>query len=69
MVYVTGICFIAAAIAIIINKYKKMACYFLALLLICIILTIHLTPAIKDGNYPQLLKDGALAMAAINYWK
>jgi len=64
-VYVTGICFIAAAVAIIINKYKKLACYLLALLLIVFILAIHLMPAIKEGNYPQLLKDGALAMAAI----
>jgi len=64
-VYITGICFIAAAIAIIINKYKKMACYLLALLLIVFVVTIHLTPAVKEGNYPQLLKDGALAMAAI----
>ena len=64
-VYITGICFIAAAVAIVINKYKKLACYLLALLLIVFILTIHLMPAIKEGIYPQLLKDGALAMAAI----
>ena len=64
-VYITGIGFLAAAIAIIINKYKKLACYLLAVMLIIFVLTIHLMPAIKDHNYPQLLKDGALAMAAI----
>ena len=64
-VYITGAGFLAAGIAIIINKYKAVACYLLALMLFIFILTIHLMPAIKDHNFTQPLKDLALAMAAI----
>lgn len=63
--YITGVGFVAAAIAIILNKFKKMACYLLALMLIIFILTIHLMPAINDRNFYQPLKDAGLAMAAI----
>ncbi|MGC4100600.1 hypothetical protein [Ferruginibacter sp.] len=63
-VYITGIGFLLAAVAIIINKQKKLACYLLALMLIIFILTIHLMPAINQGKFDQPLKDGALAMAA-----
>lgn len=63
-VYVAGAALILAAIAIIINKYKMLACYLLAALLIVFVLTLHLKPAM-DGNMGNLLKDTGLAMAAI----
>jgi putative oxidoreductase len=64
-VYVTGIGFLLAALAIIINKNKKLACYLLALMLVIFILAIHLMPAINQGKFDQPLKDAGLAMAAI----
>jgi len=64
-VYITGIGFLLAAVAILINKYKKTACYLLALMLLVFILTIHLMPAINQGKFDQPLKDAGLAMAAI----
>ena len=63
-IYITGAAFIAAALAIIINKFKTPACYLLALMLLVFVFTLHLQPAM-DGNPGQLLKDTALAMAAI----
>ncbi len=63
--YVTGAGFIAAAIAIIINKFKTLGCYLLAAMLIVFIITIHLEGALKKGDLYQLLKDVGLAMAAI----
>jgi putative oxidoreductase len=63
--YVTGIAFLAAGIAIIINKFRKLACYLLALMLIIFILTVHLDDVLHFKNLYQPLKDGALAMAAI----
>jgi uncharacterized membrane protein len=63
-IYITGGAFIAAALAIIINKFKTPACYLLALMLLVFVFTLHLQPAM-DGNPGQLLKDTALAMAAI----
>jgi uncharacterized membrane protein len=63
-IYISGGGLIAAALAIIINKYKTLACYLLAALLLIIVFTIQLKPAM-DGNPGQLLKDIALAMAAI----
>jgi len=64
-VYITGAGFLAAGIAIVINKFKRLACYLLALMLFIFILTIHLMPAIKEHSFTQPLKDLALAMAAI----
>ncbi|MGG9964335.1 hypothetical protein [Ferruginibacter sp. SUN106] len=63
--YITGAGFLLAGIAILINKFKKLACYLLALMLFIFILTIHLMPAINDHNFAQPLKDAGLAMAAI----
>ncbi len=63
-IYFTGAALIAAALAILINKFKKMACYLLAILLLIFVFTLHLKPAI-DGNPGNLLKDAGLAMAAI----
>ena len=63
-IYVTGGGLILAAIAILINKFKRLACYLLALMLLIFVFTLHLKPAM-DGNMGALLKDAALAMAAI----
>lgn len=63
-VYITGAALIAAALAIIINKFKKPACYLLALMLLIFVFMLHLKPAM-DGNPGALLKDLALSMAAI----
>ena len=63
-VYVIGAALILAAIAIIINKYKTLACYLLAAMLIVFVFTLHLKPAM-DGNLGNLLKDTGLAMCAI----
>jgi uncharacterized membrane protein len=63
-IYITGGGLIAAALAIIINKFKKPACYLLAIMLLIFVFTLHLHPAL-DGNPGSLLKDTALAMAAI----
>ncbi|MBK7432819.1 MAG: DoxX family protein [Chitinophagaceae bacterium] len=63
-IYVTGAGLVAAAIAILINKYKTMACYLLAAMLLVFVFTLHLKPAM-DGNLGNLLKDTGLAMAAI----
>lgn len=63
-VYVTGCALIAAALAILINKFTRPACYLLAVLLLLFVLLLHLKPAL-DGNLGNLLKDSALAMAAI----
>ena len=63
-IYITGGALVAAALAILINKVKATACYLLALMLLIFVFTLHLQPAI-DGNPGSLLKDTALAMAAI----
>ncbi len=63
-IYVTGAGLVAAALAILINKFKQAACYLLALMLLIFVFTLHLKPAM-DGNLAPLLKDTALAMAAI----
>lgn len=63
-VYITGTALILAAIAIIINKYKTLACYLLAAMLLVFVFTIHLQPAL-NGDMGNLLKDSGLAMAAI----
>lgn len=63
-IYATGSALIAAALAILINKFKTLACYLLAAMLLIFVFTLHLQPAL-DGNPGMLLKDSALAMAAI----
>ncbi len=63
-IYITGAGLIAAALAMIINKAKRPACYLLAAMLLIFVFTVHLKSAM-DGNPGQLLKDAALAMAAI----
>jgi putative oxidoreductase len=63
-IYITGAGLIAAALAIIINKFKRPACYLLAIMLLIFVFALQLKPAM-DGNPGSLLKDTALAMAAI----
>ncbi len=63
--YISGAGFLLAAIAIIINKYKRMACYLLAVMVIILILTVRLQPAINQGMLERPLLDGNVAMAAI----
>lgn len=63
-VYLTGAVLLVAALAILINKLKTIACYLLAAMLLVFVFTLHLQPAM-DGNPGQLLKDSGLAMAAI----
>lgn len=70
-VYITGIGFILAAIAILINVQTKLACYLLAGMLLVFIVTIHV-PAMMEGDpvskqmaMLMMLKDVGLVMAAL----
>lgn len=63
--YITGICLLLAAIAILLNNsLTRVACYLLALMLIIFICTLHVKTAL-DGNPRNLLTDLAMAMGAI----
>jgi uncharacterized membrane protein len=71
-VYVTGTSFVLAAIAIFINKIKRLAGYLLALLLFIITITIQLMGllnttevAVKAMFMTNLFKDLAMALCAI----
>lgn len=63
-IYLTGAGFILAALAILVNKLKKLACYLLAAMWLIFVFTLHLQPAL-NGNPAELLKDTGLAMTAI----
>ena len=63
-IYITGTGLILAAIAIIINKYTRLACYLLAAMLLIFVFTLHLKPLL-NGSFTNVLKDTAMAMAAI----
>jgi uncharacterized membrane protein len=63
-IYFTGVCLIAAAIAIIIDKNTRLACYLLAAMLLIFGFTIHLRPSFAN-TFSLFLKDAAMAMAAI----
>ena len=63
-IYITGGALIAAGLAILINKFTRIACYLLAAMLLTFVFLLHLKPAM-DGNMGNLLKDTGLAMAAI----
>lgn len=72
MVYISGAGFLLAAVAFIIDRYAKIAGYLLSLLLLIIVFSvdlpgiIHATRvAVKMLFVTSLLKDAALAMAAI----
>jgi putative oxidoreductase len=63
-IYFTGACLILAAIAILINKYTRLACYLLAAMFLIFVFTLHLKPLLS-GSFTHLLKDTAMAMGAI----
>ncbi|MCP9750127.1 hypothetical protein [Ferruginibacter sp. HRS2-29] len=71
-VYITGIGFVLASVAILINKQTKLACYLLAAMLLIFIFTIHV-PTIASGKDEAtkqmalllMLKDVGLTMAAV----
>jgi len=58
-VYVTGAVFLVAAIGILADLKKTLACYCLAAMLLIFAFTVHLRMPI------EALKDGALAMCAL----
>ena len=66
-VYITGSLLIAAALALIINKYAKAAGFLLGLMLLVFILSIHV-PALLGGDQSAMsgfLKDFSLMAAAM----
>ncbi|MGZ5255640.1 MAG: hypothetical protein ACXWCT_14610 [Flavitalea sp.] len=71
-IYISGVAFILASIAILINFQTKIACYLLALMLLIFIGTIHI-PVIATGETEEIrqtalimmLKDVGLVMAAL----
>ena len=58
-IYITGAVFILAAIGILADLKKVLACYLLAGMLLLFALTVHL------DNHIDALKDAALAMCAL----
>lgn len=70
-VYFTGVCLVAASVAILSKRYARLACLLLAALLWVFILTVHL-PGVADPETMQeslisLLKDMALSGGALAY--
>lgn len=71
-VYLSGIGFLLAALAFIIDRYAKIAGYLLAILLLIIVFAVDIPGIIHASSTPikmlfvtNMLKDAALAMAAI----
>jgi uncharacterized membrane protein len=62
-IYITGACFILAAIAILTDIKKTLACYLLAAMLLVFVFTIHIK--LFDSNPFSALKDVAIAMCAL----
>ncbi len=66
-VYLTGIALLAASISIFIEKYARLACILLGVMLIIFVLSMHL-PGVLGGemqpNMSNLLKDLSLAGGA-----
>jgi putative oxidoreductase len=58
-IYITGAVFVLAAIGILADLKKIIACYLLAAMLLIFALTVHL------HNYVEALKDAAMAMCAL----
>lgn len=74
LVYLAGLCSIAAGVSVIIKKYDRLAMLLLAALMIIYVLAIHLPAVMADPNnqgaMSGMLKDiglagGALAFAGI----
>lgn len=75
LIYITGVCLIAGAIAIIIDKYARLASLLLALFLLITIIVVHLPglgdPASMQMSMTNTLKDlgligGALILAGVS---
>ena len=71
-IYLTGLSFILAGVSIIIQKLDVWASFFLAVLLLVFVLTIHLPGVLAGGEMVQmymtnLLKDLALAGGSLIY--
>jgi uncharacterized membrane protein YphA (DoxX/SURF4 family) len=66
-IYLTGVALLAASVSIFIEKYARLACILLGVMLIIFVLSIHL-PGVIGGemqpNMTNLLKDLALAGGA-----
>jgi cadmium resistance protein CadD (predicted permease) len=65
-VYLTGAALIAAAVAVFINKYMRLAMFLLGVMLLLFVILIHI-PGAADGNeasVPMVLKDLGLMAAA-----
>jgi uncharacterized membrane protein len=58
-VYITAVGFVLAAVGILTDIKKVLACYLLAAMLLVFAFTVHL------HNHTDALKDGALAMCAL----
>ena len=63
-IYVVGACFVLAAIAILTDIQKVLACYLLAGLLMILAFAVHWKAA-TSGNAVDFLKNTAMAMTAI----
>lgn len=63
-IYFTGVCLLAAAVAIIFNINTRLACYLLAAMLLIFGFTLHLRPSFTT-TFSLFLKDVAMAMAAV----
>ena len=71
-IYLTGLALVLAGISILIEKLDEWASFFLAVLLLTFVLTIHLPGVLGGGDMSQmfmtnLLKDLALAGGALMY--
>ena len=71
-VYIGGIGLIGAAVSILIGKYDKLASTLLGIYLLLMVVMVHLPGvmaggAAAQGSMPMLLKDLALAGAAMMY--
>ncbi|MDO8368337.1 MAG: DoxX family membrane protein [Saprospiraceae bacterium] len=68
-VIIGGVGLVAASISMLIGKYDKLACTFLAIYLLAMVILVHL-PAAMAGSFSAqflLFKDLALAGAAMMY--
>ncbi|RYG40530.1 MAG: DoxX family protein [Chitinophagaceae bacterium] len=70
-IYISGIAFVLASIAILVNYHTKLACYLLGVMLFIFVLVVHVpiivtgeTEEIKQTALIMMLKDVGLIMAA-----
>ena len=64
-VYFTGICLVAAAISILINKWTMWSGFFLAMFLILVVLTVDIPHLPDQTAMTMIVKDSAMAGAAL----